>query len=35
MSGKGQTTGEDDPMFSKKHLCGFSCACCENNLENL
>jgi len=26
---------DEDGMFNKKHLCGFSCACCEKDLINL
>lgn len=25
----------DDGMFSKKHLCGLTCACCEKDLVNI
>jgi hypothetical protein len=26
---------DEDNMFHKKHLCGFSCACCDKDLINL
>ena len=35
---KGASTGnptDEDAMFNKKHLCGFSCASCEKDLVNL
>ena len=32
---QGSGIDEDDAMFSKKHLWGFSCASCEKNLINL
>jgi len=36
MSKQGSTAGTDeDGMFSKKHLCGYSCASCEKDLTNL
>jgi hypothetical protein len=31
----GRDGSEDDAMFSKKPLGGFSCASCEKNLTNL
>lgn len=30
--GNGQ---DEDAMFNKKHLCGYSCASCEKDLVNL
>lgn len=32
--GSGNPTDED-AMFNKKHLCGYSCASCEKDLVNL
>ena len=32
---KGSCGNEDDAMFSKKPLGGFSCASCEKDIENL
>jgi len=32
---KGQNPTDDDAMFNKKHLCGYSCASCEKDLVNL
>lgn len=31
----GQECEDDDPMFTKKHLCGLSCACCEKDLKDI
>ena len=38
MMAKGDSTTaaqEDDTMFNKKHLCGYSCACCEKGLVDI
>ena len=36
MAGQGKGNANDeDAMFNKKHLCGFSCASCEKDLTNL
>jgi len=32
---KGQNPTDEDAMFNKKHLCGYSCASCEKDLVNL
>jgi hypothetical protein len=34
IASKDETQKEDDAMLNKKHLCGFSCACCEKDLIN-
>ena len=32
---KGVNPTDEDAMFNKKHLCGYSCASCEKDLVNL
>ena len=32
---KGSNTNDDDAMFNKKHLCGYSCASCEKGLSDI
>lgn len=32
---KGNGAQDEDAMFNKKHLCGYSCASCEKDLVNL
>jgi hypothetical protein len=32
---KGANPTDEDAMFNKKHLCGYSCASCEKDLVNL
>jgi len=32
---KEENTHDEEGMFSKKHLCGYSCACCEKKIVDL